>query len=201
MDKYLNQAQEQIQFLIETKAYENLSSDERNLVMSEMSADEFKLRALAISEARFVSADAEPRALILKKEKKGVLIPIPLWQAIASVAAAVLISFFLFRTNNTITIEKEAPLYAVADTVYVDRQIIDTVVEFKTEYVNRYISNVDEELVVDISSKNQQFDKVASSNNVQQEIADLDPKKLANKGNSISNDETFSLLDGLVLPN
>lgn len=201
MDKYLNQEQEQIQFLIETKVYEDLSSDERKLVLKEMSSDEFKLRALAVTEAKFIYSDVEPHPLILKEEKKGVLIPIPLWQAAASVAAAVLISFFLFRTNETITIEKEAPLYAVADTVYIDRQIIDTVVEYKTQFVNRYISSNDDELITVSTVENKQIENLSTKSNTQQQIADLDPRKLENKGSSISNDETFSLIDGLVLPN
>jgi hypothetical protein len=200
MDKFLNKQQEVIQELIETKVYDDLTLLERNLVLSEMTEDEYRLRALAISEARFVYADVEPRPLVLEKQRKGILVPIPLWQAAASVAAAVIVSFFVFRTNDTVVIEKEVPLMAAADTIYLERNIVDTVVEYRTLFIDKTSASVEKDLMAS-KVNNEAVELNNNSNNSAQVLADLDPEKLVNKGKSLANDETFSLIDGLVMPN
>ena len=201
MDKYLNDKEEQIQFLIETKQFSELSEEERALVLSELSEDEFILASLAIFESKSAYQELEARALVLPDEKKGVLIPIPLWQAIASVAAAVVISFFLFRTEKIVEVKVGDGLIAQVDTVYLEKTIVDTVVQYETKYIDRIIERTSNSDVVAAALNNNQEIKLNSNSTRTQELADLDPSKLENKGNSMANDETFSLIDGLILPN
>lgn len=196
MDKYLSDNEEEIQRLIESKQFEALNANERKLVLSQMSEDEFKLAALAISESVHVYGDPEVLPLVIPAKKAGVMIPIPLWQAVASVAAAVIVSFFIFRQEKIVEVKVGEGLIAKADTVYVENRIVDTVVQYKTQYVDRIIEPSPEEMIViagDIKLNNERRST--------QEVADLDPSKLQNKGNSMANDKTFSLIEGLVIPN
>ncbi|MCH2232118.1 MAG: hypothetical protein MK105_17405 [Crocinitomicaceae bacterium] len=199
MDRYLNRNEEQIQRLIETKQFSELSLDEKDVILSQMSEHEYKLAGLAIFESKSAYRELEAKPLILPTQKREARIAIPLWQAAASVAAAVLISFFVFRTEKIVEVQVGDGLMAKNDTIYMEKSIVDTVFKYETKYIDRIIESSSVSRINDAPVDNQLI-KLRSNSFSTQELADLDPSKLQNKGQSVANDETFSLIDGLIMP-
>jgi hypothetical protein len=183
------------QELIESKDFDQLSNSEKAFVLGISNEENYRLERTTILEARIIYAEVEPHPLILEKEKKGIVIP--LYQTMMAVAASFVLGFFLFKSTQVSTgTEKGQPL-AVIDTVYVEKQIIDTVIQTKTEYIQLAAKNT-------TSPKETQPTKPSPSAVLSSQTsfeADLSDATLANKGKSAANDETLVFMEDWVGPN
>lgn len=188
--------EEMWQELIESKDFDQLSNRENAFVSGRSTEANYQLERTVLLESKMLHQEVEPRPLLLEDEKKAIVIP--LYQTILAVAAAFVVSFFLFRSNgNTTEIQKNQPL-ALTDTVYVEKQIIDTVIQTKTEYIN-FVTEKTIIQEVNCPQSNENMSAVLS--NQSNFEADLSATTLANKGTSAANDETLVLMEDWTVPN
>lgn len=182
------------QELIESKDFDQLSNSEKAFVLGISDEENYRLERTAILEARIIYSEVEPRPLILEKEKKGIVIP--LYQTILATAASFILGFLLFKSNQTVTEIKEKEPLAITDTVYVEKQVIDTVIQTKTEYIQ-----VASQVSPPQEASNVKAAPSAVLSTQSDFEADLSSATLANKGKSASNDETLGLMEDWVGPN
>ncbi len=184
------------QELIELKDFDQLSNFEKTFVLGKSTENNFRLERTVLVESKMLHQEIEPRPLILEDEKKGIVIP--LYQTILAIAASFALGFFLFRSNgNTIEIVQKQD-FASVDTVYIEKLIIDTLIQTKTEYVHLAAKNLNKE-AIPLSQFKKNTSSVLSSQSRFE--ADLSSSTLANKGTSATNDETLGLMEEWVGPN
>lgn len=182
------------QDLIEAKNFDKLSNSERSFVLGQSTEDNFRLERTILLESKMIYVEGEPLPLIFEKEKKGIVIP--LYQTVLAIAASFMLAFFLFRSNgSTIKIDNCTTL-ATTDTIYVEKQIFDTIVQTKTEYI-RLASNEPFNQEVQCPESNES----SVLSNQDSFITDLSSATLDNKGTSAANDETLVLMEEWVGPN
>ncbi|MDX2361647.1 MAG: hypothetical protein QNK23_12640 [Crocinitomicaceae bacterium] len=189
MEKEINKEQEMLMELIESKSFESLTEEEKGFVLEHMSEEEFNLQRKILLETKAMDDDVVPLPLIIPNKKRGIVIP--LYQAIGGIAAAVLLSFFLLRTETTIEIPGEQLIVAQTDTVYVDKVIVDTIIEYRTEFIERAV-NENTAITENTNSTSQPMFGSSTS-----ELPDLSTLDLSNRGTSAINDETYNLLEGV----
>ena len=182
------------QELVESKDFDQLSNSEKAFVLGISNEESYSLERASILEAQMIYAEVEPRPLILEKEKKGIVVP--LYQTVVAVAASFVLGFFLFKSSQTSTEIGTNQALATADTVYVEKQIIDTVIQTKTEYIRLEAKNTTTKDIQPVTSS----PSAVLSNQTSFE-ADLSDATLANKGKSASNDETLVFMEEWVGPN
>jgi hypothetical protein len=203
MDKHLNKIEEQLQKLILSKDFDELSSSEKSFVLHHSSAYDYQMERKIVLDAESLFDDEDkivplPLAVQHEEEKKGLLAPIPLYQSvILAVAAACIVFFFMPRTQ---VIEKnpetKTEYISKVDTIFQTIQNTDTIYQTiekpvyleKKIYVDRYIT------ANNPSSKNKepQLFEIPKSNPIQLNMAEL-----KNKGTSMKNDPTANLLQGI----
>lgn len=184
MEKNLNTQDERLLQLVETKAFDALNEEEKAFVQERISPEEYTRMRTVIGESKYIYPMAEPKPLQVAEKKRGFVIP--LYQAVAGIAAAVIISFFIFRNESVVTKVVEKPVYAQADTVYVDRVTVDTVVEYQTRYIES--TRIEERTTPGCNTA--QF--VSGDNDV--ETPDLSGFSLKHSGQPASNDPTIALI-------
>ena len=182
------------QGLVESKDFDQLSNSEKAFVLGISNQEIYDLERASILEAQMIYAEVEPRPLIFEKEKKGIVVP--LYQMVMAVAASFVLGFFLFKSSQTSTEIGKNQALATTDTVYVEKQIIDTVIQTKTEYIIRLEEK--ENPSKDIQPATPSPSAVLS--NQTNFEADLSDATLANKGKSASNDETLVFMEEWVGP-
>lgn len=140
--------------LMLSKTFENLTAEEKQLVLSQMTRDEYETQRSLLLSAKssmqeeskqlqlnsggkqnvLAALQAKNQAKIAlekenhqKKEKGGFFaVQIPLWSA----AAAVFMVFFLTTPifmESHFNFKKDTPLMATVDTVYIDKIVRDTI--------------------------------------------------------------------------
>ena len=180
--------------LVETTQFEDLTPAEIQFVEANGGESKFRLDQRAVNSAKDVYFIPEPRNLELN-EKKGIVVP--LYQTLLAVAAAVVISFFVFRMNDTVILKMENPIArAQADTVYVEKATIDTVIQSETQVVTRYIKIPEECPTPTVFAT--QSSVVKSQPNFNPDFSSI---TLSNSGRPASKDETFNLVENWTLPN
>lgn len=184
------------QELIEAKAFNQLSNTEKAFVLSVSSEENYRLERAVIVESKGVYVAEEPRPLILTEKKKAVIIP--LYQALIAVAASFVVAFLLFRSSgNSIEIVKNQPL-ASTDTVYVEKLVIDTVIQTKTKYIQIAAKQSNNDAIQPVSPCESTSSVLSNQGRFD---ADLSSSTIANKGTSAANDETRVLMESWVGPN
>lgn len=178
--------------LVETTRFEELTPAEIQFVEANGGESKFRLDQRAINDAKDIYFIPEPRNLELN-EKKGIVVP--LYQTLLAVAAAVVISFFVFRMNDTVNVKFNQPI-AIADTVYVEKTIVDTVVQAETKFLTKYITVPADCPSPSIKAAQPTF--VKSQPNFNPDFSSL---TLSNSGRPASKDETFNLVENWTLPN
>ena len=180
--------------LIESKDFDQLSNSEKAFVLGQSTEDNFRLERSVLIESKMVYAEVEPQPLILEGEKKGLIIPV--YQTILAVAAAFVLGLLLFRSNETTTVIQKSQALAVADTVYVEKLITDTIIQTKTEYIRLATTK-------SVYKEVQCPESIESSvlSNQSSFKTDLSSTVLINKGTSAANDETLVLMESWVSPN
>lgn len=177
---------EKWQELIESKRFDELSDEQLMFVLANGGETQFKLEQLALQNVKELYVIPEPRSLNLS-EKKGIIIP--LYQAILAVAAAVVLSFFAFRMNDTIVVNTPMSM-ASADTVYIEKERIDTVLQTETKIVTHYVI-----VPSDCPTAKVQSTHSSLSNSQAPFNPDLNNLSLANKGRPASMDKTLGLVE------
>ena len=186
------------QDLIESKDFDQLTNAEKSVVLGMSTESNYRLERAAIIEARSLYVTPEPKKLILdEKGKKGIVIP--LYQTIVAVAASFVVGFFLFKSTQTLPSDERVEPMAITDTVYVEKRVIDTVIQTRTEYVQLAAQNSSPKEIVPFSPDEKASPSAVLSNQTSFET-DLSSATLSNKGKSASNDETFIFIDDWVAP-
>ena len=184
------------QELIESKDFDQLSNGENAFVLGRSAEANYRLERAIIVEAKNLNEEVEPLPLILE-EKKGAVV-IPLYQTILAVAAAFVLGFLLFRsTHDGGEIQQKQALSKI-DTVYVEKQIIDTVIQTKTEYIQlaakKSVPEVQSTQIISTAPS-------AVLSNQSNFEADLSSTTLVNKGTSAKNEKTLVLMESWSGPN
>ncbi len=183
--------------LIESKDFDQLSNFEKAFVLGESTENNFRLERTVLIESKMMHQEIEPRPLILEDEKKKGIV-IPLYQTILAIAASFVLGFFLFRSNgNTIEIVQNQDL-ASTDTVYIEKLIIDTLIQTKIEYVRFAATKLNNEVLQPTQFKENPSSVLSNQGSFE---TDLSSSTLANKGTSAANDETLGLMEEWVGPN
>ncbi len=188
MDQFINEQEQQIMELVETKTFAELTEVERLLVLKYLTQEEFDLQHRLVNETKFLINDLDPKPLQLDQKNSGIFVLIPLYQAVIGVAASVIISFLLFQPEPLDISNNGNMKLAKTDTVYVEKQLYDTVV------IDKFVDRV-----VTIKSKKNDFKNASASNKQDITIAEpivpsLNKLDLQNKGLALMHDETYSLV-------
>ena len=188
MDQFINEQEQQIMELVETKTFAELTEVERLLVLKYLTQEEFDLQHRLVNETKFLINDLDPKPLQLDQKNSGIFVLIPLYQAVIGVAASVIISFLLFQPEPLDISNNGNMKLAKTDTVYVEKQLYDTVV------IDKFVDRV-----VTIESKKNDFINASASNKQDITIGEpivpsLNKLDLQNKGLALMHDETYSLV-------
>ena len=190
MEREMNSKEEQLYDLMESKPFDELSSDETQFVLSQTTKEEYIAGFSALGSAQSLNDGFTAKPLILPS--KRAVIVIPLYQTIAAIAAAVLISFFVFRTNEVIINEVNVPSVAVADTVFIDNSRYDTVIEREIQFVDRVIYQKAQEQIVE---------REHIQTNSYMPVPAINSEDITSAGQSLKNDETYVLVQDLIVGN
>ena len=184
------------QKLIESKDFNQLSNSEKAFVLGMSTENNFRLERTVLVEAKIAYQEIEPRPLILKEEKKAIVIP--LYQTILAVAASFVIGFLLFRSDGNTTEIVNGQSLATTDTVYVEKLVFDTIIQTKIEYIQLAAKQENRNEVQSVQSSDNTSSVLSSQTSFE---ADLSSTTLANKGTSAANDETLVLMEDWAGPN
>lgn len=184
------------QKLIESKDFNQLSNSEKAFVLGMSTENNFRLERTVLVEAKIAYQEIEPRPLILKEEKKAIVIP--LYQTILAVAASFVIGFLLFRSDGNTTEIVNGQSLATTDTVYVEKLVFDTIIQTKIEYIQLAVKQENRNEVQSVQSSDNTSSVLSSQTSFE---ADLSSTTLANKGTSAANDETLVLMEDWAGPN
>jgi hypothetical protein len=186
MELGLNKEQEQLLELQEKFFFTELSANEQGFVLSQTSKEAFDQAHLSILEAKNLYVVPEVRPFVLTEVKSNRLrqFIIPF----ASASAAALLTFFFFRKETVIVKVVEKPIFSIADTVYLQEKMVDTVFKYREgkTIVVQEKSNLIPHIDLTVHVK---------SNEVIPPLSVLD---LKNRGESMKEDKLVSLMDGVV---
>lgn len=182
MEKYRN-IEVRVQELLETRNYDALSSEEREWVHQLMTEQEYNRRRVILEESKNLHPQAVPKPLVLKNEQRGVVVP--LYQAVAGMAAAIVLTFFLVRMEKVEVDSSEPKVVAHTDTVYQDRLKLDTIyiIERESAHNRNTTPKTDAAPVAEMNTTPGTLNTVP-----------LNQLDLENKGSSAVNDESLSLI-------
>ncbi|GAB5417971.1 MAG: hypothetical protein Crog4KO_14240 [Crocinitomicaceae bacterium] len=131
--------EEQVFDLLETKDFHDLSTDEKSLVLSISTQEEYELqRSIIVEGARM--EDETPPPFLLPVEKRGVL---PIWLASACSAAAAAIAVVLWMPpSDSYDFDlKMVTVPAVQDTLIVENTVVDTVIDYRYVEVEKAVDD------------------------------------------------------------
>lgn len=191
MERELNQEEEVLMDLMGSKPFVELSEKEQTLVLKHTSQSNYELQFELISKSRSLDNELEPNALVLPVKEKRSGIVIPLYQAAMAVAAAVVISFFLFSEEDIVQEKTSTPQLATVDTVYVEKTKVDTVVKYEPHYIDKVI-------VREVKQSNHTA-HAPSFNAGSIKVPRLDEEMIRTKGTSVANDQTFTLVENITV--
>ncbi|MBC9811975.1 hypothetical protein H9Y05_05735 [Crocinitomicaceae bacterium CZZ-1] len=124
--------------LLESLSFDALSQKQRQLVLNQMTEEEYRAHQKIILEATELDyAIPEVAPLIMPKPSQPFWKkPIPLWQAVSSVAAVLLLFFFLPRDSEApVTISKTSPAIQFVHDTVVKQLPADTVFTVATRWI------------------------------------------------------------------
>lgn len=199
MEKELNTNQEQLFALIESTPYEKLSSAEKSFVLNEISEQEYRLQHAILTKSDELDKNIPtPLPLVLEEKKSVLLTPVPLYQSLIGIAAAAVLLFFILPSGTKEIVTVTTPV-AQVDTVYLEKQSIDTVV--KIEYRDRIIEKKIKQPRTDyknyVSIEKPPVDLGVGL----PQTPDLSSASLVNKGVSANGDETLELIRNFRMSN
>jgi len=133
MDKYLNNDEEHLFDLLENKDIDQLTTEELTFVQRHMSLSDYALQRRMIAEAATAfgtTPQAEP--LVLAATGKRSAKTVPLYQAIAAVAATIVLFLSLWPDNEQpqILSPDNRTQTSHVDTVILKEHVTDTVIRY-----------------------------------------------------------------------
>lgn len=187
MERKITPDQERLLNLQERCVFSSLNSEEQQFVLRNSTPEEFDKFHFFFSESKALYSIPTPRTFNLPVQHKSRVLPylIP----ISSAAAAAILTFFVFRKETIVLQEIEKPVYLTADTVFIQKNKVDTLI--KTIIVKEKIY---------FPEKTQSYSSVELS--VPQgdnEILPIQKRGLKNTGEKASEDNTVALIEGVML--
>lgn len=182
MEKYSN-SEAQLQELLETKSYGSLTKDERELVHELMTEEEYSRRHKILAESGKLIVQVVPRPLQLPRQRKGVVVP--LYQAVAGIAAAVVLTVLLVRMDRSEIQAGDPKIVATTDTVYQERLRVDTIYVVEKERNTQYARPGGTSSVTKVELSSAPGDLLTIP---------LNRMDLENKGSSALDDASLSLI-------
>ncbi len=199
MENDLTQNEEQLFQLIEAKDYNELTAEERLLVDEQLSESEYNLQRRMISEAAKLFPESTANRLLLPvhPSKTIAVRTVPLYQAIAAVAAtiALFLSLWPYQEATSNKPVDQTQLGRI-DTVIQTQIITDTIIQYiehRNQLAVRNTITTDE--VADPLIQVKQI-RLLEANAIQ--IPELNATLIHTKGNSLKDDPTSQLLLGNV---
>lgn len=134
MDKYLTNDEERLFDLIEHTDADQLTADERAFVERHLTLAEYALQHRLVVEAAFVSdpvPEPAPLAIAAPPANRITGKTVPLYQAIAAVAATVALFLSLWPDQSAPTqVGESGTRLSKTDTIYRTKIIVDTVIRY-----------------------------------------------------------------------
>ncbi|MCR9173597.1 MAG: hypothetical protein NXI10_13935 [bacterium] len=160
---------------LESKHFDDLSTEEEVLVLSIMTKDEYQLQRRIMTEAKTTNAPL-PGPLVLPAKRNVV----PIWVAsLGSAAAAAILVFLLMQPSQVDEGRSQAEsTKIIRDTLIVENTITDTIIDYRIVEVNATKSSSREEVAVQIP------ETVSSGPNV----PPIRENDMVNRGVSAAND-------------
>jgi hypothetical protein len=197
MDKNLNKNELELQNLLETKNFDELSDSERVFVMTQMSKNDYVLSRSILLTAPTIFDDEiipTPVPLIINKSSKATgYYQLPLYQAIMAVAATIAIMLLVLPINKVEQITSVPEYIVKTDTIEIEKEIImyDTFYQTveKPIYINRKVLVENSNCVEPI----QEAPRLLNSNEGSY-LTELTQTTIENKGVSLRNDNVSSLI-------
>lgn len=142
MDKHLNNIESKIQALLESKDFKHLSHDERALVLSQISKEDYILQRKILEESKFIYEELDNKKVVVapltlpNEEKSFWFKSHPFYHTGLAVAATIILMLFIkYPSGETIKTETKTEYISKVDTVYQKEYIHDTVTEVKEKPV------------------------------------------------------------------
>lgn len=200
MENDLTQNEERLFQLIEAKDYNQLTPEEHLFVDEHFSEADYNLQRRMISEAATLFSESTAQPLLLPVDtSKGIAVrTVPLYQAVAAVAAtiALFLSLWPYQASHPNQPVDGTQLGRI-DTVIQTQIITDTIIHY-IEHRNQLASvrnNTTTEEVTDPLIQVRQL-RLLETNAIQ--IPELNSVQLHTKGNSLKDDPTSQSLLGTV---
>lgn len=185
MERELTSEQERLLLLQESTSFVDLTAEEQSFVLRFITQNEFDQVHAMLKESKNSYAIPEPKQLIVKPRKSA---PVLAFILPFSTAAAAAILTFVFLSKETVVFKEiEKPVYLTADTVFIQKELRDTIV--KRIYIqSKKTKNETPTPVFSI--------EMSPQGRSQEELPPISLIDLKNKGQSATHDETLGLIDG-----
>jgi hypothetical protein len=142
MDKYLNNDEESLFDLLEHKDADRLTADERAFVEQHISLADYELQRRMMAEAAETGTNIpEPAPLRIAQPVRAVWKgrTVPLYQAVAAVAATVALFLSLWPDRQPQSLpDRNQPQLGKTDTVFRTQIVIDTVIRYIEQREKHY---------------------------------------------------------------
>lgn len=203
MEKNVKPNEWKLQCLLEQKNFNELSAPEKRIVKGLITAEEYEIRRQLIIEVKKESENIVPLPLVLTKKKVGVVIPV--YQTLLTIAATVLVMFFLkipYTNMQHLEGSENIKYVSVTDTIKEIEYVYDTIYKEveKTKTIERkvYVS-VPKIKYVEINKafNSEEREVLNSPNNYQ--LPDLNA--LINEvdgSQSLADDSSIALLPSMI---
>lgn len=204
MEDYLNENESRLFDLIETKNWEELSSEEQLFVAQHISMEEYRLQRNVVLGAEDLYQDEIlPLPLALPGTEKRTVTQrtIPMYQALIAIAATILIFLWIWpRDNQTEIAQAKTP----ANQTNAEQAVAQTKTEYVYDTIVRYVTLVKnaEKAVKDTVYKMVSLTQIVPEPILLQASApplpDLKKENLSTTGTSLKEDNTSQLLPRIV---
>jgi hypothetical protein len=200
MEKELNPNENLLVDLIENYDFFELSEEDKNFVLDQMSQEDYDFQRTIISEAKHVwetNITPKPLEIVSKnKQRKGIVIP--LYQAILAVAS-VIILFILIWPKDQINNDKVLK-FSENDTIIQTKIVHDTFVKYipKINYIEKNVTQTKIEYITineDKSLDEPRLLDVAQSLN----LPPITKELIQNQGNSLKEDQSSKLIKPIFI--
>jgi hypothetical protein len=156
-----------------------------------MTEQQYSQQRAVILESKDLYFIPEPEALKIASVKPSTAISfLPIYSAIASAAAAVLVSYFVFKEEKVITLQIEKPVYITGDTVFIEKFTTDTLIQIQKQFGSKKVTLSKQNKDLTVESSSTTFTMRPES------LPVISTHDLKNRGESIANDKTIALVEG-----
>jgi hypothetical protein len=126
METNLTHTEERLLDLFEKGLYHELTSEEQQFVLKNISVESFNLEHKLRFESKHLYQEATPKPLLLPKKNGHIIRLISV--SISSAAAAALLTYYIVSQQFDTMKIIQKPVYVMADTVFVPK--VDTIIKY-----------------------------------------------------------------------